>query len=76
MESGTEHGGPDNEEQYNSLIHEIGCCVREKVPMLAAKFSDLDYQSTWEVIYNYLSVSFSYIPNIWIGTYPFRKLLA
>lgn len=54
--SGTEHGGPDIEEQYNSLVHEIGCCVREKVPMIAANYADLDTQSTWEVIYNYLSV--------------------
>lgn len=56
VECSVEADGPVVDKIRSMLTHQIGACVRQKVPMLAPTYAELD-QKHWDIVVNYLSVS-------------------
>ena len=55
VEYSNEHRGPANEAIHNLISHDIGNCVRDRVPMLAETYAELPKDHR-QIVYDYLSV--------------------
>lgn len=55
VEYSDEHRGPANEAIHSLISHDIGSCVRDRVPMLAETYAELPKDHK-QIVYDYLSV--------------------